>query len=94
LGEKVKILTPKINARPPAITINPHMAQAIVSWLTCDGRFLVHGINAVGQQKTRIIEVEKIATGERFYGSDRGLRRLLKEPGGSLQGLDTSDFEA
>ena len=53
------------------------MAQQIVSWFVCDGRFRVHAINAVGRRKGHIVEVEEVDTGERFYGSARRLKRLV-----------------
>ena len=45
------------------------MRQRVVSWSICSGRFRVHAINAVGRREGRIIEVEKVATGERAHGS-------------------------
>jgi hypothetical protein len=54
------------------------MAQLSVSWFICDGRFRVHAINAVGQRKGRIIEVEDVDTGERVHGSARRLERLVQ----------------
>jgi hypothetical protein len=63
------------------------MAQQMVSWFVCDGRFRVHAINAVGRRKGRIVEVEEVETGERFYGSARRLERLvqtLHRSGGEL----------
>jgi hypothetical protein len=53
------------------------MAQLLVSWFICDGKFRVHAINAVGRRKGRIVEVEVVDTGERFYGSARRLNRLV-----------------
>ena len=53
------------------------MAQLIVSWFICDGRFRVHAINAVGRRTGRIIEIEDIDTGERVHGSARRLERLV-----------------
>jgi hypothetical protein len=53
------------------------MAQLSVSWFICDGRFRVHAINAVGRRKGRIVEVEEVHTGERFYGSARRMKRLV-----------------
>jgi hypothetical protein len=52
------------------------MAQLVVSWFICDGRFRVHAINAVGRRRARIIEIEDIDSGERFHGSPRKLQRL------------------
>ena len=53
------------------------MAQIVVSWFVSNGRFRVQAINAVGRRKGRIIEVEEVETGERFYGSARKMQRLL-----------------
>jgi hypothetical protein len=53
------------------------MAQLLVSWFICDGRFRVHAINAVGRRTGRIIEIEDIDTGERVHGSARRLERLV-----------------
>jgi len=53
------------------------MAQQVVSWFICDGRFRVHAINAIGRRKGRIIEVEEIDTRERFHGSTKSLERLV-----------------
>jgi hypothetical protein len=63
------------------------MAQLMVSWFICDGRFRVHAINAVGRRSGRIIEIEDIDTGERVHGSARRLERLaqaLRSSGGEL----------
>jgi len=63
------------------------MAQLVVSWFICDGRFRVHAINAVGRGNGRIIEIEDIDTGERVHGSARRLERLvqaLRSSGGEL----------
>jgi hypothetical protein len=54
------------------------MAQLVVSWLICNGRLRVHAIDAIGQQKGRIIEIEDIDTGERVHGSARRLERLVQ----------------
>jgi hypothetical protein len=53
------------------------MAQTIVSWFICDGRFRVHAINAVGRRSDRIIEIEE-DLGERVHGTARRLERLLQ----------------
>ena len=53
------------------------MAQQVVSWLICDGRFKVHAINAIDRRKGRIIEVEEIDTMERHHGSTKRLERLV-----------------
>ena len=63
------------------------MAQLMVSWFICDGRFRVHAINALGRKSGRIIEIEGIDTGERVYGSARRLERLVqarRSSGGEL----------
>lgn len=52
------------------------MAQRVVSWFICDGRFRIHAINSIGRRKGRIIEVEVMGTAERFHGSPRRLERL------------------
>jgi hypothetical protein len=57
------------------------MAQLVVSWFICDGRFRVHAINAVGRRSARIIEIEDVDTGERFHGSAQNLRRLFQSLG-------------
>jgi hypothetical protein len=53
------------------------MAQLVVSWLICDGKYRVHAIGAVGRRKGRIFEVEEVGTGERFHGSFRTLERWM-----------------
>ena len=53
------------------------MAQTIVSWFICDGRYRVHAIKAVGPQRVRIIEIEDVDTGERVHGSAQRLERLF-----------------
>jgi hypothetical protein len=62
------------------------MAQTIVSWFICDGRYRVHAINAVGRQSAKIIEIEDIDSGERFHGSARRLKRLFLSLGSSSAG--------
>ena len=62
------------------------MAQTIVSWFICDGRYRVHAINAVGRRSARIIEIEDIDSGERFHGSARRLERLFLSLGSSSPG--------
>jgi hypothetical protein len=62
------------------------MAQLVVSWFICDGRFRVHAINAVGRRSARIIEIEDVDTGERFHGSAQKLRRLFQSLGSSGAG--------
>jgi hypothetical protein len=54
------------------------VAQFLMSWLLVGGRFRIHAINGVGRRKGRIIEVEVIATGERFHGSARRMERLVR----------------
>ena len=54
------------------------MAQKLVSFFICDGRFRVYAINAVGRRRGRIIEVEEVNTRERFYGSARRLEQLVR----------------
>jgi hypothetical protein len=54
------------------------MAQTIVSWFICDGRYRVHAIKAVGRRRARIIEIEDVDSGERFHGSARSLQRLFQ----------------
>jgi hypothetical protein len=46
--------------------------------LLADGRFRIYAINGLGRPKGRIIEVEVIATGERFHGSARRMERLVR----------------
>ena len=59
------------------------MAQFLVSWLLVGGRFRISAINGIGRRKGRIIEVEVIATGERFHGSARRMERLVRALQGS-----------
>jgi hypothetical protein len=59
------------------------MAQLVVSWFICDGRFRVHAINAVGRRSAKIIEIEDVGSGERFHGSPRKLQRLFQVLGSS-----------
>jgi len=64
------------------------MAQRLMSWLICDGRFRVDAIDAVGRRKARLIEVEEVDTGKRTHGSagklERLVRSLLEAPRSSL----------
>ena len=53
------------------------MAQLVVSWFICNGRFRVHAINAIGQRRGRIVEVEDVDLSERFQGSARNLQRMV-----------------
>jgi hypothetical protein len=65
----------------------PQMAQLVVSWLICNGRLRVHAINAIGQRKGRVIEIEDVDSGERVHGTARRLERLaqtLRSSGGDL----------
>jgi hypothetical protein len=62
------------------------MAQTIVSWFICDGRYCVHAIKAVGRRSARIIEIEDVDSGERFHGSARRLARLFLSLGSSSAG--------
>jgi hypothetical protein len=55
------------------------MAQKLVSFFICDGRFRVHAINSVGRRRGRIIEVEEVDTGERFHGSARRMERFVRK---------------
>jgi hypothetical protein len=72
------------------------MAQLVVSWFICDGRFRVHAVNAVGRRSARIIEIEDVDSGERFHGSAQKLERIvhaLRGAGGELDRVSpwTSD---
>jgi hypothetical protein len=58
------------------------MGQQVITWLLGDGRYRIHATNATGRRKRRIIEVEVIASGERFHGSARKMDRLVR----ALQG--------
>ena len=60
------------------------MAQFLMSCLLVGGRFRIYAINGIGRRKGRVIEVEVIATGERFHGSARRMERLVR----ALQGSD------
>jgi hypothetical protein len=60
------------------------VAQSLMSWLLVGGRFRISAINGIGRRKGRIIEVEVVATGERFHGSARRMERLVR----ALQGSD------
>jgi len=59
------------------------MAQRMETWLLRDGSFRVYATNPVGRRKGRIIELEVVATGERFHGSARKMRRLVQVLEGS-----------
>ena len=59
------------------------MAQFLMYWLLADGRFRIYAISDIGRRKGRIIEVEVIATGERFHGSARRMERLVRALQGS-----------
>jgi hypothetical protein len=54
------------------------MAQILVYWLICDGKFRVHATNAIGSQPSRLRELERVETGERIHGSTRKLERMLR----------------
>jgi len=53
------------------------VAQFLMSCLLADGRYRIYAINGIGRRKGCIIEVEIIATGERFHGSARKMERLV-----------------
>jgi hypothetical protein len=68
------------------------MAQLVVSWFICNGRVRVHAINAIGQRRGRIIEVEDVDTGERYHGSARNLQRtvdVLQGVGGDVASVSS-----
>ena len=52
------------------------MAQAINSNFICDGRYCIHSIEAVGEHKARVIEIEDVDSRQRFHGPASSLRRL------------------
>jgi hypothetical protein len=54
------------------------MAQQVVSWFVCNGRFKVHAINAVGRCRGRIIEMEDAETGDRIHDSAQRMLRLVR----------------
>jgi hypothetical protein len=54
------------------------MGQLITMWLLRDRRFRVYATNPVGRRKGRIIELEVLASGERFHGSARKMKRLVQ----------------
>ena len=66
------------------------MAQLVVSWFICDGRFRVHPIKAVGQRHAKITEIEDVDSGEHFHGSARKLERLFVTLGSSSVGEPTT----
>ena len=86
LGRQQVIGTKKAMVRSPDMRARKEdpVAQFLMSWLLVGGRFRIHAINGVGRRKGRIIEVEVIATGERFHGSARRMERLVR----ALQGSD------
>jgi hypothetical protein len=53
------------------------MAQQVVSWLICNGRFKVHAVNAIGRCRGRIIEMEDMETGERVHDSAQRMLTLV-----------------
>lgn len=59
------------------------MAQTITTWFICDGRYRVEAIQAVGRRPARIIEIEDVASGERFHGPARRLQHLFETLGSS-----------
>jgi hypothetical protein len=59
------------------------VAQFLMAWFLGGGRFRISAINGIGRRKGRIIEVEVIATGERFCGSARRMERLVRALQGS-----------
>ena len=59
------------------------MAQTIMSWFICDGRYRVEAIKSVGRRSARIIEIEDVNSGERFHGSARRLQHLFQSLGSS-----------
>ena len=65
------------------MTKSSALAQFLMSWLLTHGRFRIYAINGIGRRKGRIINVEVIATGERFYGSARRMERLVRALQGS-----------
>jgi hypothetical protein len=71
----VRLNKPQVTAKSKRV--DP-VAQFLVSWLLADGRFRISAINGIGRRKCRIIEVEVIATGERFCGSARRMERLVR----------------
>ena len=53
------------------------MAEQVVSWFICNGRFKVHAINAAGRRGGRIIELEDTDTGERIQDSPQRMLTLV-----------------
>ena len=53
------------------------MAQMIESLFICGGRFRVLAIKPMGRKVGRVIEIEKVDTGERIHGTARKLERLV-----------------
>jgi hypothetical protein len=53
------------------------MAEQVVSWFVCNGRFKVHAINAAGRRGGRIIELEDTDTGERIHDSPQRMLTLV-----------------
>jgi hypothetical protein len=53
------------------------MAQKVVSWFICNGRFKVHAVNAAGRRRGRIIELEDTDTDERVHDTPRRMLRLV-----------------
>jgi hypothetical protein len=75
---------PKVRNLTCVLSKGDPVAQFLMSWLLVGGRFRIHAIKGVGRRNGRIIEVEVIATGERFHGSARRMKRLVR----ALQGSD------
>src|SRR5260370_36946556 len=71
---------PAKNCAAPTLSKSHNLRAEVlvVSWLICNGRLRVHAINAIGQRKGRIIEIEDVDTGERVHGSARRLERLVQ----------------
>jgi hypothetical protein len=55
------------------------VAQLVVSWFICNGRLRVHAINAIGQRRGRIIEVEDVEPDEREPNVVRETMRAVRE---------------
>src|SRR5262245_54811890 len=53
------------------------MAQQVVSWFICNGRFKVHAINAAGMRRGQIIEMEDTGTGDRIHDDPDQMLRLV-----------------
>jgi len=53
------------------------MAQQVVSWFICNGRFKVHAVNAAGMRRGQIIEMEDTDTGDRIHDDPDQMLRLV-----------------